>query len=366
MTTKVNILTPEETTNERDIIRAELEAAGIDSTGVSPLGYEAVEDAPAPQKTVRGNGSTKIRSIEGGIDMRAPKPEWLRVRAPQSQKYMELRNRVKSKGLHTVCQEAACPNIGDCWSSGHLTTMILGDTCTRGCAFCNVKTGKPNKVNENEPQDLADMVAELGLKHVVITSVDRDDLIDGGAGHWAKVVTKVREAAPDTTIEILTPDFRRKEDCVDIVADARPDVFNHNLETVPRLYREVRPGARYFGSLRLLQRVKERHPETFTKSGIMLGLGETRDEVLQVMDDMRSAGVEFLTLGQYLRPSQAHYPVKEYVTPEQFADYEKQAKMKGFTMVAAGPLVRSSFHADKYFEELVAERKKQLEKKSKK
>lgn len=359
MTTKVNILTPEEATNERDAIRAELEAAGIDSAGVSNLGYETEQDATAPRKEVRGNGATKIRSIDDGIDMRAPKPDWLRVRAPQSEGYSHLKKRVKEKGLHTVCQEAACPNIGDCWASGHLTTMILGDTCTRGCAFCNIKTGKPNKVNENEPQDLADMVAELDLKHVVITSVDRDDLVDGGAGHWAETIHKVRQAAPNTTIEILTPDFRRKEDCVDIVADAMPDVFNHNLETVPRLYREVRPGARYFGSLRLLQRVKERHPNTFTKSGLMLGLGETRDEVLQVMDDMRSAGVDFLTIGQYLRPSKAHYPVREYVTPEQFSDYEKQAKMKGFTMVASGPLVRSSFHADQYFEELVAERKKE-------
>lgn len=358
---KVQIVMDDNTTNERDQIRAELAAAGIDDTGVSSLGYESVDDAEVPmsmrRKETRGNGKTKIRELDNGIDIRAPKPDWLRVRAPQSPEYFSLRKKMLEKGLNTVCQEAACPNIGDCWASGHVTTMILGDTCTRGCAFCNIKTGKPNKVNENEPQHLADMVAEVGIKHMVITSVDRDDLKDGGANHWAKCIRAVKESS-DATVEILTPDFRRKEECIDIVADAEPDVFNHNLETVPRLYREVRPGARYFGSLRLLQRVKERHPKMFTKSGLMLGLGETRDEVLQVMDDMRSAGVDFLTLGQYLRPSRAHYPVKEYVTPEQFKDYEEQAKMKGFLLVASGPLVRSSFHADKYFEDLVAARDK--------
>lgn len=358
MTTKVEIIgenAPHTDTQTREIVRAELEAAGIDSSGVSSLGYENVADV-VPEQVMRGNGASKIRNMQGGIDMKAPKPDWLRVRAPQSQNYHHLKDNVKGKGLHTVCQEAACPNIGDCWASGHVTTMILGDTCTRGCAFCNIKTGKPNPVNPEEPKELGEMVSEVNLRHVVITSVDRDDLADGGADHWAKCVKEVRKAAPNTTIEILTPDFRRKEACIDIVSDAMPDVFNHNLETVPRLYREVRPGARYFGSLRLLQRVKERHPDMFTKSGIMVGLGETRDEVLQVMDDMRSAGIDFLTIGQYLRPSPAHYPVKEYVTPEQFSDYEKQAKMKGFLMVAAGPLVRSSYHADQFFDALVKAR----------
>ena len=356
---KVQIVMESDSEN-RNAVRQELEQAGIDASGVSSLGYDSIADAPVPEsmrrKEVRGNGASKIRNLEGGLDMRAPKPDWLRVRAPQSPEYFALKKKVADKGLVTVCQEAACPNIGDCWASGHLTTMILGDTCTRGCAFCNIKTGKPNLVNQDEPQHLADMAQELGLKHMVITSVDRDDLVDGGASHWAKCIRAVKENSTGTTVEILTPDFRRKEDCIDIVADAMPDVFNHNLETVPRLYREVRPGARYFGSLRLLQRVKERHPSMFTKSGIMVGLGEERDEVLQVMDDMRSAGVDFLTIGQYLRPSKAHYPVKEYVTPEQFADYEKQAKMKGFLLVASGPLVRSSFHADQYFEDLVKAR----------
>lgn len=352
----------ESDTADRDAVRAELESAGIDASGVSSLGYDNVQDVEVPvsmrRKEVRGNGASKIRNLNDGLDMRAPKPDWLRVRAPQSPEYFALKKKVADKGLVTVCQEAACPNIGDCWSSGHLTTMILGDTCTRGCAFCNIKTGKPNIVNEDEPKHLADIASELGLKHMVITSVDRDDLKDGGSGHWAKCIRAVKDASPETTVEILTPDFRRKEDCIDIVSDALPDVFNHNLETVPRLYREVRPGARYFGSLRLLQRVKERHPQMFTKSGIMVGLGEQRDEVLQVMDDMRSAGVDFLTIGQYLRPSKAHYPVKEYVTPEQFKDYEDQAKMKGFLLVASGPLVRSSFHADQYFDELVKSRQK--------
>lgn len=358
---KVEILMDNQT-NERDAVRAELESAGIDASGVSSLGYETIADAEVPEsmrrKATRGNGATRIRNLDDGLDMRAPKPDWLRVRAPQSPEYFALKQKVSDKGLITVCQEAACPNIGDCWSSGHLTTMILGDTCTRGCAFCNIKTGRPQKINEDEPMHLADMAKELDLKHMVITSVDRDDLKDGGAAHWAKCIRSVKDNAKNTTVEILTPDFRRKEDCIDIVADAMPDVFNHNLETVPRLYREVRPGARYFGSLRLLQRVKERHAKMFTKSGLMLGLGEERDEVLQVMDDMRSAGVEFLTLGQYLRPSKAHYPVKEYVTPEQFKDYEEQAKMKGFLLVASGPLVRSSFHADQYFEDLVKARAK--------
>ncbi|MBI1309602.1 MAG: lipoyl synthase [Proteobacteria bacterium] len=289
------------------------------------------------------------------------KPEWLRVKAPTSPKYFELVERVREKKLHTVCEEAACPNIGDCWASGHLTVMILGDTCTRGCAFCNIKTGKPNEVNPHEPESLAQMAAELGLKHMVITSVDRDDLPDSGTGHWAACIAAIRDKAPGTTVEILTPDFRRREECIDAVVAARPDVYNHNLETVPRLYRTVRPGARYFGSLRLLQRVKEQAAELgapmFTKSGLMVGLGETQDEVLQVMDDLRAAGVDFLTIGQYLRPSLQHYPVMEYVEPEVFTYYEEQAKLKGFLMVASGALVRSSFHADRYYAELVEKRR---------
>ncbi len=363
---KIQILAPDEiqetegfTAADRDAARAELEALGLNPEAVADLGYENETDAAAPlaagPRIVRGNGRTN-KNFGEGLDMRAPKPTWLRVRAPQSPTYFDLKRRVREKGLHTVCEEAACPNIGDCWASGHLTVMILGDTCTRGCAFCNIKTGRPNPINPAEPYELADMVAELGLKHVVITSVDRDDQPDGGAGHWAQCVRLIREKSPETTIEILTPDFRRKEENIDTVAASRPDVYNHNLETVPRLYRTVRPGARYFGSLRLLQRVKERHPQMFTKSGLMVGLGETRDEVLQVMDDLRAADVDFLTIGQYLRPSAAHYPVKEYVSPEQFADYERQAKMRGFLMVASGPLVRSSFHADRYFAELKEKR----------
>jgi lipoic acid synthetase len=298
---------------------------------------------------------------EGGIAHMSGKPDWLRVKAPTSPKYFDLVEKVRAKGLHTVCEEAACPNIGDCWASGHLTVMILGDTCTRGCAFCNIKTGKPNAVNPHEPENLANMVAELGLKHVVMTSVDRDDLKDGGAGHWAECITAIKAKAPGTTVEILTPDFRRHESSIDAVTEALPDVYNHNLETVPRLYRTVRPGARYFGSLRLLQRVKERAAEVghpvFTKSGLMVGLGEHKDEVLQVMDDMRAAGVDFLTIGQYLRPSPKHYPVMEYVRPEMFTYYEEQAKVKGFLMVASGALVRSSFHADRYYAELVEKRR---------
>lgn len=331
--------------------REELASMGLDPAAAADLSYENMPDAEQPR-----SGVGRSKKPEGGLDIRHRKPDWLRVKAPQSQQYFTLKKMVKQKGLHTVCEEAACPNIGDCWASGHLTVMILGDTCTRGCAFCNIKTGRPNPINEKEPKELAGMVADLGLKHVVMTSVDRDDLPDGGANHWAKCVTLIREKAPDTTIEILTPDFRRKEENIDIVADSQPDVYNHNLETVPRLYREVRPGARYFGSLRLLDHVKQRHPQMFTKSGLMVGLGEQRDEVLQVMDDMRAAGVDFITIGQYLRPSARHYPVKEYVTPEQFEDYERQAKLRGFLMVASGALVRSSFHADAYFEELVKAR----------
>jgi lipoyl synthase len=343
--TKVNIIATED---DRDAVRTELKTSGLDPDAVAKLDYDQIPNATVEQKDV--------------IGLRTPKPSWLRVKAPQSSRYIDLKKQVKQKKLNTVCEEAACPNIGACWGTGHLTTMILGDTCTRGCAFCNIKTGRPNPVDHEEPKRVAELVKELDLKHVVITSVDRDDMEDGGAHHWAECITKAKEASSKVTVEILTPDFRRKEENIDVVADAMPDVFNHNLETVPRLYKSVRPGARYFGSLRLLQRVKERHPEIFTKSGIMVGLGESREEVLQVMDDMRSAGVDFITIGQYLRPSQRHYPIKEYVTPEQFADYERMAKLKGFLMISATPLTRSSYHADQYFENLKKARAEQIAK----
>jgi lipoic acid synthetase len=262
--------------------------------------------------------------------------------------------------LHTVCEEAACPNIGECWAQKHATMMILGDICTRACAFCNVKTGKPRAVDVEEPAHVAEAVKSLGLRHVVITSVDRDDLDDGGAAHWVAVIQAVRAANPDTTIEALTPDFRKKLGCVDLVAEARPDVYNHNLETVPRLYRKIRASARYYTSLRLLERVKEIVPTLFTKSGIMVGLGETKEEVLQVMDDMRAANVDFLTIGQYLQPTTRHAAVERFVTPDEFAEYERIARAKGFLMVSATPLTRSSYHADADFERLREAREKSL------
>ncbi|OHB32597.1 MAG: lipoyl synthase, partial [Phenylobacterium sp. RIFCSPHIGHO2_01_FULL_70_10] len=274
------------------------------------------------------------------------KPEWLRVRAPGSEGYAQTRNLVKANGLVTVCEEAACPNIGECWSQSHATMMIMGEICTRACAFCNVTTGKPNPLDPTEPARVAEAVAKMGLKHVVITSVDRDDLADGGAAHFAAVVGAIREQAPGATVEILTPDFLRKPlTAIETVIDARPDVFNHNLETVPRLYLSIRPGARYFHSLRLLERVKERDPRQFTKSGLMVGLGETKEEVMQVMDDMRSAGVDFITIGQYLQPTRKHAAIDRYVTPEEFKAYEEIARAKGFLMVSASPLTRSSHHA---------------------
>ncbi|PPR10259.1 MAG: Lipoyl synthase [Proteobacteria bacterium] len=299
---------------------------------------------------------------KASLEYGSKKPDWLRAKAPMSKEFNELDALVKKQKLNTVCESAMCPNRGECWKSGHLATMILGDICTRTCAFCNVKTGKPGSVDKDEPKRLGEMVANLNLKHMVMTSVDRDDLDDGGASHWVECIEAIREHSPSTTIEILTPDFRRAESSIDLVADARPDVFNHNLETVPRLYREIRPSARYFASLRLLQRVKERQPDLYTKSGIMVGLGETYTEVLQVMDDLREAGVDFLTIGQYLRPTEKHYPVKEYVTPELFKEYERMAKIKGFLMVSASPMTRSSYHADKFFKDLVeAKRKKDAE-----
>jgi lipoic acid synthetase len=285
------------------------------------------------------------------------KPDWLRVRAPGSAGYNETRAIVKAHGLTTVCEEAACPNIGECWTVKHATMMIMGEVCTRACAFCNVTTGRPDALDPTEPARVASAVAKMGLKHVVITSVDRDDLDDGGAAHFAAVVRAIRAATPETTIEILTPDFLRKPvSAAETIIDAQPDVFNHNIETVPRLYLTIRPGARYFHSLRLLERVKERDPNRFTKSGLMVGLGETKEEVMQVMDDMRSAGVDFLTIGQYLQPTRRHAAVDRFVTPDEFAGYEAIARAKGFLMVSASPLTRSSHHAGEDFARLKAAR----------
>ncbi len=284
------------------------------------------------------------------------KPPWIRVKAPTSAGYHATRNLMRAKRLHTVCEEAACPNIGECWTQGHATVMILGEVCTRACAFCNVKTGRPRAVDPDEPRHLAEALAELGLRHIVITSVDRDDLPDGGAFQFVRVIEAIRRTSPATTIEILTPDFLRKQGAIEAIVDARPDVYNHNLETVPRLYRAVRPGARYYHSLRLLDRVKERDPTLFTKSGLMVGLGEEKREIYQVMDDLRSAAVDFLTIGQYLRPTLRHHPVERYVPPAEFEDYARMARAKGFLMVSAAPLTRSSYHAGDDFERLRAAR----------
>ncbi|MDO7835323.1 lipoyl synthase [Sphingobium sp. HBC34] len=292
---------------------------------------------------------------------RARKPDWIRVKAPTSPAYHETRKLMRDKGLNTVCEEAACPNIGECWTKKHATVMILGDVCTRACAFCNVKTGMPRKVDVNEPQNLADACAQMGLEHIVITSVDRDDLPDGGASQFVKVIEALRRTTPATTIEILTPDFRNKhERAVEMIVAARPDVYNHNLETVPRLYPTIRPGARYYASLRLLESVKRLDPSIFTKSGIMLGLGEERLEVHQVMDDMRSADIDFLTMGQYLQPTPKHAKVIEFVTPAAFTAYAGIARAKGFLQVASSPLTRSSYHAGKDFAEMKAAREAKL------
>jgi lipoyl synthase len=280
------------------------------------------------------------------------KPDWLRVRAPGSPEYQATRRLMRELRLNTVCEEAACPNIGECWKQKHATVMILGRVCTRACTFCNVATGRPDLLDPHEPARVAEAVATLGLSHVVITSVDRDDLDDGGAGHFARTIMAIRAAAPATTIEVLTPDFLRKEGAVETVVAAGPDVFNHNLETVPRLYTEVRPGARYFHSLRLLDQVKRLDPAMFTKSGIMVGLGEDRTEVLQVMDDLRAAEVDFLTIGQYLQPTPKHHPIACFVTPEEFAIYRSFALGKGFLLVSASPLTRSSYHAGEDFARL--------------
>ena len=295
------------------------------------------------------------------IPPRQRKPDWIRVKAPVSEGYAETRKLMRSLNLATVCEEAACPNIGECWTKKHATVMILGDTCTRACAFCNVKTGMPRAVDALEPQHTADAAAALGLSHIVITSVDRDDLPDGGASQFVKVIEALRRTTPDTTIEILTPDFRNKHmAAVEAIVAARPDVYNHNLETVPRLYPTIRPGARYYASLRLLETVKKLDPSIFTKSGVMVGLGEQRLEVHQVMDDMRSAGIDFLTMGQYLQPTPRHATVEEFVTPDAFKAYAGIARAKGFLLVAASPLTRSSYHAGDDFARMKAARDAQL------
>jgi lipoic acid synthetase len=280
------------------------------------------------------------------------KPDWIRVRAPGSAIFQQTRDLMREHRLVTVCEEASCPNIGECWSQRHATMMILGDTCTRACSFCNVRTGLPGPVDANEPARVADAVAKLGLRHVVITSVDRDDLPDGGAAHFAAVITAIRAASPGTTIEVLTPDFLRKPGAIEQVVQARPDVINHNLETVPRLYPTIRPGARYYQSLRLLDQVKMLDPSIFTKSGMMVGLGEQRHEIYQVMDDLRVADVDFLTLGQYLQPSVKHAAIDRFVPPDEFTEFASMARAKGFLMVSATPLTRSSYHADADFAQL--------------
>ena len=288
------------------------------------------------------------------------KPDWIRVKAPGSKAYLETKAIVREHGLHTVCEEAGCPNIGECWTKKHATFMIMGDTCTRACAFCDVKTGIPGVLDADKPAKVGDAVAKLGLEHVVITSVDRDDLDDGGAEHFARTIRAIREHAPGTTVEVLTPDFLRKPGALEVVIAAKPDVFNHNLETVPRLYLKVRPGARYFASLRLLQQAKEIDRATFTKSGLMVGLGETREEVMQVMDDLRAANVDFITIGQYLQPSQRHAAIDRFWTPEEFEGLAQIARAKGFLMVASSPLTRSSYLAGDDFAQLRAARQAQL------
>ena len=288
------------------------------------------------------------------------KPSWIRVKAPGSPQWLETQKIVKENKLVTVCEEAGCPNIGECWEKKHATFMIMGDTCTRACAFCNVATGKPGALNPHEPANIAEAVGKLGLGHVVVTSVDRDDLLDGGAGHFAAVITALHQQAPATTVEVLTPDFLRKDGAIPTVVAARPDVFNHNLETVPRLYPTIRPGARYFTSLQLLSKVKEIDPSMFTKSGLMVGLGETREEILQVMDDLRAADVDFLTVGQYLQPTPKHAALDRFWTPAEFSELAAHARAKGFLMVSASPLTRSSYHAADDFARLRAARATQL------
>ncbi|HBN22373.1 MAG TPA: lipoyl synthase [Holosporales bacterium] len=289
------------------------------------------------------------------------KPSWIRVKAPVSAEYETTRNLIKSKKLNTVCEEAACPNIGECWAKKHVTIMILGSVCTRACRFCNIKTGRPDLLDPHEPERAAEALGGLGLSHVVITSVDRDDLDDGGATQFARTIKAIRDVTPDTTIEVLTPDFQRKEGALEIVVEANPDVFNHNVETVPRLYPTVRPGARYFHSINLLSRVKEMAPHMFTKSGLMVGLGENKAEIYQVMDDFRAAGIDFITIGQYLQPTPKHHPVMDFIHPDEFNAYETMAKGKGFLMVSASPLTRSSYLAGEDFVKLRAAREKKMQ-----
>ena len=284
------------------------------------------------------------------------KPNWIRAKAPISKGYQESKQLINELKLNTVCEEAACPNIGECWDKGHVTVMILGSVCTRACAFCNIKTGRPDLLDPHEPERLAEAIGKLNLEHVVITSVDRDDLPDGGAEHFANCIHEIRKKAPNTTIEVLTPDFRRKLGAVKIVVDAKPDVYNHNIETVPSLYNKIRPGARYFHSLNILNEVKNFDPTIFTKSGIMVGLGETDQEIVQVMDDLRAAQVDFITIGQYLQPSPKHAPVRRFVTPEMFDYYGSLARSKGFLMVSSSPMTRSSYHAAEDFKNMKANR----------
>jgi lipoic acid synthetase len=306
---------------------------------------------------VRPRHPEKVKRPESPL---LKKPDWIRVKAPGSAIFAETQRLVREKRLVTVCEEASCPNIGECWSKKHATFMIMGDTCTRACAFCNVKTGLPDALDHDEPRRVAEAIAAMGLSHAVITSVDRDDLDDGGAQHFVDVLRETRALSPRTTIEVLTPDFLKKDGALKKVVAARPDVFNHNLETVPSLYLRIRPGARYFHSLRLLQQVKELDPLMFTKSGIMVGLGETREQVMQVMDDMRSANIDFITIGQYLQPTRKHAPIDRFVTPEEFKSYETLAYSKGFLMVSSSPLTRSSHHAGEDFARLRAARAAQL------
>ena len=307
-----------------------------------------------------GNKLKLLRHPEKARNPKNPilrKPDWIRVKAPNSIGYYETAKLMRDKGLHTVCEEAACPNIGECWSSKHATVMILGNICTRACAFCNVATGKPGAVDNMEPENLATSVAQVGMKHIVITSVDRDDLADGGADQFVKCINLIRETSPETTIEILVPDFRKKSGALEAVVMAQPDVFNHNLETVPRLYSSIRPGAKYEHSLEVLARAKELSPKVFTKSGIMVGLGESNEEVLCVMDDLRKSEVDFLTIGQYLAPSRRHAAVKRFVTPEEFNILKREGEKRGFALTAASPMTRSSYHADKDFENLAKSRR---------
>ncbi|MGC0371454.1 MAG: hypothetical protein DGJ47_000143 [Rickettsiaceae bacterium] len=291
------------------------------------------------------------------------KPDWIRVKAPVSKQYQETKKLMKELKLNTVCEEAACPNIGECWEKSHATVMILGSVCTRACAFCNVETGRPDLLDPHEPERLAEAIGKMGLEHVVITSVDRDDLDDGGAAHFARCIQQIRKKAESTTIEILTPDFLRKEGALESVVAAKPDVYNHNIETVPSMYKQIRPGARYFHSLSLLNDVKRLDPSIFTKSGLMVGLGESKDEVLQVMDDLRAAQVDFITIGQYLQPTPKHAKVDRFVTPDEFSYYARMAKSKGFLMVSSSPLTRSSYHAGDDFKIMQENRDRLLKEK---